>query len=496
MLQDKKWLTEALEASTVDEAKLMKDLGAILAMREVDDSEQQEAPSSGPATMATYSEKLQALDQLRDFVESMDNAKNLFVVGGYRPVLSCFAKSQSIQVRTAAALLISTVVQNNPKAQTWALHNGTLPALAATLALASGEFTKETRSEHDDASSPPPRYDVSDLSDSEAVAQANSSDVLPSPLTRPECEPATPWPVSQLKLWATTLLALSSLVRDSEDGQRELVASGTVNLLLLPLAQWRQLAAPSSSLPHAVSLQGLRLLRRCLFALRHLVEGTQADTVKDALLRFSGSSSTGLIGELSAMVSLGSLLLCEGEGAIDPEDADVSAIRDNALAVITSLASPSPVGVKGVVDDSDGRVISGMTVGADSGDDRAPTSRGVVERQPVEAQPAEPGQPSQITATTGALMLLPEPSSSAATASVPTPSGLAYLSLAERKAVLKSAQPVGPLQLPLVKVLGNHRNWCLKRAQEADAGQDGEAAADGLREEARLTEQAFRRILL
>lgn len=117
---DKKWLEEALQSLTVDEVKRMRELASILAV---------------PEGVAATSEaaRFAALQELQDFVESIDNAKNLFAIGAFDAVVGCL-RSSSAKIRRAAASTLSTVVQNNPKAQEWALEGGLATALLVALA--------------------------------------------------------------------------------------------------------------------------------------------------------------------------------------------------------------------------------------------------------------------------------------------------------------------------------------------------------------------------
>lgn len=139
---DKAWLKEAFEALTVDEAKRMKELLAVL--REEDCEERVE-------------DKEAAFDELVFYGESIDNARGawrcvralvcarsvllarypmrtlLFIadmctLGGLHAVGPMLA-SQFPALRAAAANLVAVICQNNPKVQTSCLLARFMPVL-------------------------------------------------------------------------------------------------------------------------------------------------------------------------------------------------------------------------------------------------------------------------------------------------------------------------------------------------------------------------------
>lgn len=485
LMQDKKWLAEALESLTVDEAKVMRDLSKILEKQETVSAQETSSGSGEPeSSSATPAEKLGALEQLQDIVESLDNAKNLFVVGGYRPVLRVLASSNRADVRAAAATLVSTVVQNNPKAQQWALANGTLPTLAATLALASGDYARLLQ----DGGAALPKFEAPSNDDGE------SNLIMPTQLQRPAGSEDR-WPVLLLRLWGSSLLALSSLVRESFTGQADLMASGAIAVLFAPLRMWQSLLLPAHAPVEGATIHGARVVRRCVFALRHLVEGTHAEDAKAALLAGGGA---GLLNELVSLATLGSTAVEGGGGSgkeeeadqpLDASDVDVSFIRESALAVLLSLASPSPVGLKGAADEGDGRTI------------RVNPNRGEASDVPAEPAPPAPrariqvaptlaGNPPQITERTGAIV---------AVLDVPAAAQVAAPSVSEDRLPARLAVLRSPLQghgnATSAALLAHHRTWCVQRAQAAASGalQDVDAAA--MLAEATTAERALRRIL-
>jgi Nucleotide exchange factor Fes1 len=69
-----------------------------------------------------------ALEALDDLVLTIDMAINLYKVGGFDPLFDCLeSKHDGIQWRAAG--VIATVVQNNPKTQSWALEHGIIHKL-------------------------------------------------------------------------------------------------------------------------------------------------------------------------------------------------------------------------------------------------------------------------------------------------------------------------------------------------------------------------------
>lgn len=170
--EEKKWLMDALESMTVDEAKAMAELVEIIAAPE----SPPDASAASSASLTSQEMKLNALAALQELVENLDNAKNLFVMGGFTPLLACLQSSASDDVRGRVCDVITECVQNNPKAQEWAMKSAAFPVLIAA-------FT--------DA-----------------------------------------WPRS-IALAASVMTALSSLVRGSTEGQRMMLAH--LKLVLAPV---------------------------------------------------------------------------------------------------------------------------------------------------------------------------------------------------------------------------------------------------------------------
>jgi len=75
-----------------------------------------------------------ALDDLDELVDRIDNAVDLYKIGGLPILLGCL-KSPFPSVRSRAAHVLATTVQNNPKCQQWALEQKGLSVLVESLKL-------------------------------------------------------------------------------------------------------------------------------------------------------------------------------------------------------------------------------------------------------------------------------------------------------------------------------------------------------------------------
>ena len=393
------WLTEAFNSLTVDEAARMRALGSALSLLRghvpssltmalaAGASAAPAAPStsstpvriSDDATQPLPARKLAALDELQEFVEDIDNAKNLFAIGAFPALMQCvlgeapppaegvagatIATNDDYDdfappaVQARAAEVLSTVLQNNPAAQSWALQSGALHALSTALARAAV------------------RTHV--ILQSAATGVASSADEL----------------TAQLVLQAGLVSALSALVRHNGAAQAALMAgldlsaSGSggsgngagfamevdlgggatahvspFSLLVLPISLWPQLHTPG--LPAGARSRGRRLVRKCLLALRHLVEaGVDPDAVKAACLRARldapapGPTAVAAAATSGTIPALLRLLHRATDGASvddDDDDADARDARESALYVFSALLEPSVAGAS-VKDDSEKR---------------------------------------------------------------------------------------------------------------------------------------------
>jgi hsp70-interacting protein len=109
--EDKKWLLEAMKNGVVDEIKRMKEITQCLAI---------DADQVLP-TREDVEARLELMQELNDRVCSIDNGGDLHTIGGLAPVVASMA-SPHAEVRAAAAEILSTTVQNHPKAQLAALE--------------------------------------------------------------------------------------------------------------------------------------------------------------------------------------------------------------------------------------------------------------------------------------------------------------------------------------------------------------------------------------
>lgn len=356
---DKKWLEDAFQSITVDETKRMRELGLLIAR---------------PEDSLEDSERIAALEELQDFVESIDNAKNLFAIGAFEAVRDCLYNSRSSAVRRSAASTLSTTVQNNPKAQEWALHGGLHIVLLRTLVEAE-----------------------------ECIANALGCDgaCLERGVSA-GVSSALEWSTNDaLRLAATTITALSSLVRHNAVGEAWLSTSGALHALTFPVelaatrGVWGAPPAATSStsdIRPSAQQQGaddesrellLRLARKALFFIRSSTGGTRADACKSLLLQQQPPESPAhspppFVAALSRLLSalhppaaaeVAALTTSSYPGGVPSaaaayaagssnggDDADTLDSRESALHILLALASASPAAAaSAVVDDSGDR---------------------------------------------------------------------------------------------------------------------------------------------
>ncbi|KAF3787161.1 Hsp70-binding protein 1 [Nymphaea thermarum] len=104
--EDRKWFMEAMEAQTVDVVKRMKEITLVM------NTPQQVLESQG----VTTDDIEDMLDELQEYVESIDMANDLHSIGGLVPLLS-YLKNSHAGIRAKAADVVTTIVQNNPRSQ-------------------------------------------------------------------------------------------------------------------------------------------------------------------------------------------------------------------------------------------------------------------------------------------------------------------------------------------------------------------------------------------
>jgi hypothetical protein len=270
-------------------------------------------------------DKLSALDELGDLVESIDNAKNLFMVDGVAPLIQCIRGSEKQKegdvddddaLRKRAAEVFATVVQNNPRAQQWAREGGaTLNELVKALGSVSEESEK-------------------------AIQLLN---LTPGDSTLSKVAER------YISTRASLVTAISALVRDNAANQRDLVSSNALFELLKPIAIW-PLFSLSSTLPTKTILSGRRLIRKTIYALRHLCLGSQSDAVMATVL-LNGSEGETITTTITHHLLAASLAWPTSSSDESDLLRDIPDIRENALSVIIALASETRA-FGGVVEDA------------------------------------------------------------------------------------------------------------------------------------------------
>jgi hypothetical protein len=424
--------------------------------------------------------KAAALEELDDLVGSIDNAKNLFVVGAFPALLLVathpgeavtpltasgdsgvavegLTPAEQLRIATRAAEVVTTVVQNNPKAQGWALDGGALGGLTHMLGVALA------------------RLQAGAVAGSDAAVGEAAAAVA--------------------KYAAACLTAVSALLRDNARGQR--------------IAIWE--AEPAAAVPpvlqHALAVAALwpapctdgewpqrkRLLKKGLFFLRHLAHGPQADAVKSVLVDDAGA------GALATLMRMLAALPATPAGVtLTSDDDDVAECREQVLEVLTAIVSPSPPPVE-VVDDSDNRA---LRVGADGRKHvvisvKAP---GASDSTAAHSPSAGAGAAAGAGTGSGAPLLLGDgsagpsadnavPPAGAVAASAPAPApaparSLPMLTLGQRtKALLTCAPPHAPAAEAAGGAAASGGSWVLDAVAAAYPGggeggpREGEVAA-------------------
>jgi hsp70-interacting protein len=169
--EDKKFLTDAFESLIVDEVKRIKVISNVLKLPEKLDELKEyltknkdglkifteleakttkeqtslaaaaaATPATIPSTEAEYlsllhtilDKKAEALDELDDRILSIDNANDLFAVGGLIPLINEL-NSSDLRLVWRAAHCLATMNQNNPKGQAKSIENNAVPILTKLL---------------------------------------------------------------------------------------------------------------------------------------------------------------------------------------------------------------------------------------------------------------------------------------------------------------------------------------------------------------------------
>eukprot|EP00053_Salpingoeca_punica_P006824 m.63730 g.63730 ORF g.63730 m.63730 type:complete len:326 (+) comp13874_c0_seq3:80-1057(+) len=116
------WLREALASLSVDIVEVV--------MKNVKELEAEDAADDAA------DKKTAALTSLTEIAEDMDNARDLFALGAFTPIVKALS-SQHAGVKAHAAEAVATIVQNNPTCQQLASDAGVLDPVLALLTSSS-----------------------------------------------------------------------------------------------------------------------------------------------------------------------------------------------------------------------------------------------------------------------------------------------------------------------------------------------------------------------
>ncbi|OAY83554.1 uncharacterized protein LOC109718202 [Ananas comosus] len=118
--EERKWFMEAMQAQTVDVVKRMKEITLVM-----------KTPEDVLQAQGVTPENIEdMLDELQEHVESIDMANDLHSIGGLVPLLG-YLKNSHDRIRSKAAEVVTTIVQNNPKSQQLVMEaNGFEPLMA------------------------------------------------------------------------------------------------------------------------------------------------------------------------------------------------------------------------------------------------------------------------------------------------------------------------------------------------------------------------------
>jgi hsp70-interacting protein len=104
--EDRRFFAEAMQDHTVDVIKRMKEISTVMNL-----------PGEVIEAQGITAEELEGmLEELQEHVESIDMANDLHSIGGLVPLLN-YLKNPNAGIRSRAAEVVSTIVQNNPKSQ-------------------------------------------------------------------------------------------------------------------------------------------------------------------------------------------------------------------------------------------------------------------------------------------------------------------------------------------------------------------------------------------
>jgi hypothetical protein len=115
--EDRKWFLKAMEAGVIDEVKRIKEISeniksdpCLRKLKTVENSQSE------------VLERVYMLEELRDRLESIDNAKDLGTIGGLSPLLEALECDDYDEIRAISAECVAVSVQNHPEAQKNAMN--------------------------------------------------------------------------------------------------------------------------------------------------------------------------------------------------------------------------------------------------------------------------------------------------------------------------------------------------------------------------------------
>lgn len=123
--EDRAWFLKAIESGVVDEVKRIKEITEKIIGKDprgerIETEEEEE-------------ERVLALEELRDRLESVDNAKDLGEIGGLEPLLEGIQSEKWDGIRAMSAECVAVSVQNHPEAQKNAMACDALNVLLLAL---------------------------------------------------------------------------------------------------------------------------------------------------------------------------------------------------------------------------------------------------------------------------------------------------------------------------------------------------------------------------
>ena len=122
--EDRQWFLKAIESGIVDEVKRIKEITETIKGDPRGDLLQTEDEED---------ERVLVLEELRDRLESVDNAKDLGVIGGLTPLLEGVQSEKWEEIRAMSAECVAVSVQNHPEAQQNAMKCDALRILLLAL---------------------------------------------------------------------------------------------------------------------------------------------------------------------------------------------------------------------------------------------------------------------------------------------------------------------------------------------------------------------------